>query len=380
MNNLHITLTEFRNESRVLKEAESLANSGIVESIFIAALHADKLQLDQEYTKKILLHRFNLKTRNLGTNFAIQIIKYLELCLRIYFFYKNKKIKIINIHSLSLLPLGVVLKYIYRANLIYDTHELETEKNEETQTRKIISKLLERYLIKSADLTIVVSNSIADWYEYEYKIKRPVVLLNVPKHTSIQSFDHFRNQLSISKDQKILIYQGNLTSARGVSLILNAFKKRSDDRIVIVFMGYGPLENEIIEAASSNKNIFFYPAVKPNVVLEYTASADIGIHLIQNTCLNHYYCMPNKLFEYSMAGLPVIVSNMKDMSEFVKQNNIGMIIDEFTTEAINEAIDNLLTANLEAIRKNAYSTACKNSWEVQELIMFESYAKLKLIH
>ena len=62
-------------------------------------------------------------------------------------------------------------------------------------------------------------------------------------------------------------------------------------------------------------------------MLRYTISADVGIHAIKNSCLNHYYCMPNKLFEYAMAGLPVIVSNMKEMRDFVLLNQMGVVVE-----------------------------------------------------
>ncbi len=242
--------------------------------------------------------------------------------------------------------------------------------------RKKISKILERFLIKHVDATIVVSQSISEWYASEYNIKNPVILFNSPNKFDLKNNNFFREKLSIREDQIILIYQGGLSIARGVNLILDAFKKRNDDRVVILFMGYGELLEDINQAASRYSNIFFYPAVDPRVVIEYTSSADFGIHLIQNTCLNHKYCMPNKLFEYSMSGLPVLVSDMKDMAEFVVNNKIGAVISNFSATGINNAIDDLLIRDLEEMKINSYEVACKNSWEVQEKKMLEAYKSI----
>lgn len=274
---------------------------------------------------------------------------------------------------MALLPLGVILKKIYKAQLIYDTHELETEKNGLVGFRQKISKFLERILIKHVNLTIVVSESIADWYMNEYNLSRPTVVLNVPRKQTLSSCNHFREQLNIQSNQLILLYQGGLMKGRGVHLILEAFKQRNQDNIVAIFMGYGELEEEIKLASKQSNNIYFYPAVSPNVVLDYTSSADIGISLIENTCLSYYYCMPNKLFEYAMTGLPIIVSNMKDMSEIVNKNNMGVVIKDFSPDGINIAIDNLLQQDLNIIKSNAYSTACANSWEIQEQKMLAAY-------
>lgn len=373
MNNLHIIASEFKNASRVLKQTKSLVNSEVVDNVYIAALHLEGLDKEVNYGDKRELKRFSLRSRKLSKFFLVQLIKYVEFCISIYFHYKNKNVGMVNIHNLSMLPLGVLLKYRYNAILIYDAHELEAERNGLIGIRKKISKWIEKTLIKYVDMTIVVSESIADWYEKKYDIQRPVVVLNSPKKRVINKTNIFREELSIRDDQKILIYQGGLFHGRGINLILDAFKSRISDGIVVVFMGYGGLEKEIKDAAAQYPNIFFLPAVNPDVVLEYTSSADVGLSLIENTCLSYYYCMPNKLFEYSMAGLPVLVSNMKDMSEMVISNNMGVVVDNYTSIAINKAIDNFLNKDLDVMKENAYRAACENSWEVQEKKMLNAY-------
>jgi len=110
MNNLHISLTEFRNESRVLKETKSLIRTSFFDQIYIAALHSKDLLSEELYAEKIIANRFVLSTKGWGKSFIVQLFKYLEYCVRIYFFYSCKNIKVINVHSVSLLPLGIALK------------------------------------------------------------------------------------------------------------------------------------------------------------------------------------------------------------------------------------------------------------------------------
>lgn len=376
MNNLHISLTEFRNESRILKQTNTLVNSGLVGQVFIASLWAEGLQEQQTYTDKITCNRFELKSRSWSKSFAVQVFKYFEFCWRVYRFYKTKNIKLVNIHSLGLLPLGVFLKWAYKAKLVYDTHELETETNGLAGFRKKLSKKLEKLLIKKADLTLVVSENIADWYAKEYKMPRPPVVKNAPWAQTPAKTDVFRKKFAIRDEQTIFLYQGGLAKGRGVPFILEAFKARTNDQAVIVFMGYGELEEEIIQASKETDTIFYMPAVSPDQVLEHTVAADVGIHMIQNTCLNHYYCMPNKLFEYSMAGLAVVVSNMKEMAEFVTQNNSGSVLKDMTVEALNNLIEQVLVQDLQQVKENARQAALNNSWEVQEKIMLDAYVKL----
>lgn len=372
-NNLHITLTEFRNESRLLKEANSLLKHGVVQTVYVAALHAESLAVDQTYGERLVARRFKLSTRKMSKNLVAQIVKYLEFCFSVFFYYKKKEVKIVNVHSLGLLPLGVALKYFYGSKLIYDAHELETEKNGDRGFRKKLSKWLESLLINRADMMIVVSESIADWYEKAYSMTRPPVILNAPNRRELIKTNHFSNDLGIREDQVIFLYQGVLASGRGVDLILDAFKLRDGDNAVVVFMGYGPLAEKVKKQSAQNKNIFYYSAVTPSIVLEYTASADIGLSLVENTCLSYFYSMPNKLFEYAMAGLPVLVSDMKDMSALVNEYKMGGVIEDFSVVGVNLAIDKLLKSDLSEIKTNAYRAACDHAWEIQEDKLIGAY-------
>jgi glycosyltransferase involved in cell wall biosynthesis len=300
----------------------------------------------------------------------------LEFVLRVFFFYKKKKIAIVNIHVLELLPLGYLLKLIYGAKLIYDTHELETEISVSHGYKKKLRKLVERLLIKKADHVFVVSENIADWYSDTYSIPRPTVLLNSPPEQHVEKNDYFRDKFSLRKDQLIVIYQGSLHVERGINVILEYFKKNKNDKIVIVFMGGGELEKEIQSTSKSYNNVFFHKAVPSCELLNYTASADVGIHPIKNNCLNHNFCMPNKLFEYAMAGLPVIVSNVKEMSAFVKKHQMGVVMEDDTAKSFNKAIERLLSMNLAALKQNAKKAALDNSWEHQEKKLLTLYKNL----
>ena len=375
MNNLHISLTEFRNESRVLKETNSILNNNIASKIYIASLYTNDLEEEKIYKDNLILNRFNLSSRRFNKNLFIQVLKYLEFIFRVSFFYRKKNIKMVNIHSIALLPLGLLLKYLYKAILVYDTHELETEINGLKGMRKKLAKFMEKRLIKKCDIIFVVSENIADWYENEYNIKRPVVVKNAPRLIDTKKTNHFRENLSIKEDSIIVLYQGGLSKGRGIDLLLECFKKRDDDKVVIVFMGYGQLEEEIKNVSKERINIFFHPAVSPEIVLEYTASADIGISFIENICLSYYYCLPNKLFEYAMVGLPVIVSNMKEMKELVEKYNMGIVVVDNKLESINNAIDKILQSDIKQMKQNSRRCAEENSWAEQEKKMIKEYKK-----
>jgi len=359
-----------------VKQVSSLLASQLFESIKIIALGADDLPNEAILAPNLKVLRINLATRKLPKSSVFQSVKYTEFLLRCLLIARREKPQILNVHTLDLLPLGLMFKKIYGAKLVYDTHELETEKNGLRGLRKYASKRIESLFINSCDLIFVVGENIASWYAKSHRIKRPIVVKNAPRSYLRTRNNLFRKTFGILPGQKILLYQGGLMKGRGVQLILEAFKERNDNSVVVVFMGYGDLKNEVKHAADVHSNIFYLPAVPPDVVLDYTTSADIGISLIENTCLSYYYCMPNKLFEYAMAGLPVIVSNMKEMADAVHAADFGVVLTEYSLESINATVDRLLERDLSRLSDNAYQYALANSWEHQEKRMLGAYQRL----
>lgn len=126
-----------------------------------------------------------------------------------------------------------------------------------------------------------------------YAVK-PTILYNSPKFIKPKKQIFLERNFSIKQSSIIMLYQGGLSRGRGLELLLDAFKIRKDDIVVIVFMGYGELEETIKDYANKYSNIFYHVAVSPNELLDYTSSAAAAVSYIYNSCLNYYYCMPNK--------------------------------------------------------------------------------------
>lgn len=383
MKNIHICMNDFKNASRVIKQTNSLIDHKIFDEIIVLALTSDKPYKKSDIVNDIIICRIRLLSGLLPTHltsYSLKLffhsLKYIEFFVKTSYFIYKARPNVVNAHSIEVLPIALIAKKLTKCKIVYDTHELETEKNGVFGKVKVLLKIFEKQAIKKVDLVFVVSDSISDWYQNTYKIERPPVIMNVPKAHSIDKKDKFREQLNIRKDQIILLYQGGFMKGRGISLVLEAFKCRADDKVVVVFMGSGLYEQEIKLASNNYSNIYFLPAVAPEIVLEYTASADVGISLIENICLSYYYCMPNKLFEYSMAGLPVLVSNMKDMSKLVISNQMGLVISEYSVQSINDTIDLLIKNDLSQMKKNSHKAAMSLSWELQEKKMISAYNKL----
>ena len=280
--NLHIYQSSFKYESRILKETKSIASSGVVDKVIIAAIWENGLKEYEKLDNKIEVWRVPLKTRIFAGGSLVKVFQHIEWAFKIFSRFRNAGIKYVQCHSLSTLPIAVLIKIFARSKIVYDAHELETEKGKRGIRQKT-SKLLERLLIHYTDSIIVVSDSIAEWYKNQYSLKQVYVIKNFPyqENNINEPSNILKDTFSIQGNEMLYIYQGVLSKGRSIEILLNVFSK-VDKKKHIVFMGYGELTNTIKKYDNDFSNIHFHPAVKPEEILNYTKSADVGICLFEN--------------------------------------------------------------------------------------------------
>ncbi len=364
--NLHISLTPFKNESRVIKQTNSLIKHQLFDKIYILALHEEGLAINEGLSPQIQVHRIVLKTRGWSKGLASQIIKYLELSFKILRFALKVRPKVVNIHSLTLLPLGSLIKLSSGARLVYDTHELETETDGLTGLRQTLARIVEKIFIRFANATVVVGKEILNWYVAAYKCKNVVAVLNCPNYIEQEKTEIIRKEFGIELNRKIILYLGGISEGRGVRYLLGAFHALTDHNYALVFIGYGDLEELVSTYSKKNEHIYLRKAVQPAEVIQYAASADIGVSIIENNCLSYTYCLPNKLFEYTMAGIPTIVSDLPEMRRVVDAYKIGLAIPAKANSELKNVLRQIDEIPADEMQGNLNKAARDLNWENQE--------------
>lgn len=349
-------------ESRIFKTTKTISH--LFDEIILLGIGANELN-----KKEVIFNNVSIKRSPKVQKKSLRFILYYFWT---FFQLIKYRPKVLTIHSLELLPFALLAK-LMRSKVIYDAHELETEKNGMGGLRKKISKTVEKIGIKFCDKTIVVGFEIANFYEKLYH-KKPEVILNIPYLNSNKNNnkDLFRKEFDIKNEDVIFLYQGLLGKGRGIEGLINAFSQLQNTNKKLVFMGYGVLEEEVITASKKSKNIFYKEAVSPDKVLNYTQSSDFGLSLIENTSLSYYYCLPNKLFEYTQAEIPVIVSDNIEMKNIVLENKIGYCIEN-NAEAIKNLISALNNENKQEFKTNLIDFKNRFNWEHQEAKLKEIY-------
>lgn len=378
MNILHLTHTDINSDSRILKEMQSLAKSNDAYNVRGIGVRFDTQDQNTNNVDGIDIYSIVLRSRKWtflprGLRHSCSLI---ELTSKMFFKSLKLKPKVIHCNDTLVLPLGVMVKAFTGAKLVYDAHELESDKNGLSKTLGKMTLFTEKRLWRFVDALIVVSPSIDKWYMDNIGDKYSEVILNAPILPEKQGTDnhtYLRQHFSIAQESKIFLYVGALVEGRGIELLTEAFKS-PDIQSSLVFLGYGNLSESLKKMANETENIYVHDAVPHEEVVPIAKSADVGLCLIQNVSLSDYYCLPNKLFEYCFAEIPVLASNFPDIAQTVEKYNLGKCT-ELSSQSIYKALKEF--ESMDELEKIDVSELYELSWTAQEEKLIKLYDKLK---
>ena len=326
----HLAFASFRNESRALRSASSaLESAGAARVVFVGYAEAGAPAREDTMPGCHTIRLRRPPFRGLP-RIAARSIQWAFWTIQAVTTLRREHTDLLQCHSLAALPASVLVKILNRVPLIYDAHELETERVGWGSVQKWAARVLERRLITYSDHVFVVSSLIEQWYRDHYGIDAISLLRNVPRKPAGSFVQNrlLRNALGISDNVLLFIYLGAIGEGRGFRQIIEAFAGLGNDRHV-VFMGGGPEDRavlEVVEASRRYGNVHWHPPVPNAQVIEYASGADVGISLIEDICLSYRYCLPNKVHECRLAGLPVIVSDLPEMARFVADSGCGWAV------------------------------------------------------
>lgn len=373
--NVHIYPAPIAHQSRVLKVTATLIKKRFVEQIIIVGRSGLSLPSRSQIDKSRAIEGFPISESR--GSFLSRSLRFVVWSLRVFSRFRSKKIDMVNCHSLSVLPLCLALKVWHQAILIYEPHELETETSQMRGFKKAICKSIEGLLIKHVHWTILVSDPIETWYRKHYNLVNTSVVMNCPAMSPVCASQYFHERYNVPLHTPIFLYQGILGKGRGIELIVAAFGAMPDEA-VLVLLGYGELFDWAQTQSKHFKNVYVQQAVPQSELHAITCSANFGFSMPEPGPLNHEYCMPNKLFEYIMAGVPVLVSNTLEQRKVVQQFDIGEIAIALTPEAIRSAVRKLLSSDGSKFKSGLDRARLEYCWERQEIVLERTYNRILL--
>jgi glycosyltransferase involved in cell wall biosynthesis len=285
-------------------------------------------------------------------------------------------------HDVDGLGAAVRAKRALGAPLIYDAHELFPDMaaagRPDYERRGWIR--YERRLIRHADAVFAVTASRAEVMARRFAIS-PRVIRNVPEtsHEPAEPAADLRESLAAgARAGVVLLYLGGMQASRGLEEAIRALERLPDCRLVLMGSGeerYVERLRTIAHEAGVAERLEIRPPVRPHEVVAVTAAADVGVVLNHRTNLNNYLSLPNKIFEYVVAGLPVVASDFPDMAELVNGYGVGVTCDPEDPAGIARAVEAVLRER-ERYREGARRAAPELTWERESEAFLSSVAEL----
>ena len=285
-------------------------------------------------------------------------------------------------NDLPMLPVAAQLAQRCGARLVYDSHELYCEQEFSDREKRRWAEIEAKYIDK-CDVVITVNRSVATELERRYPINDVKVIYNAERTQQAPLVSgRLHEVFGLSAEKKIVLMQGGLSAGRHLEVLVDAMRYVQNRSVVLVLLGNGLLLDSLKKKAQQQgltERVYFHAAVPQNALLEMTAAADAGVIPYQATCLNNYYCTPNKLFEFIAAGLPILATDLPEIRKMVHEQEIGLVGDTSSPQKLAALMDDFFAdehrfAEWKAQVRVARQHIC---WEQEEKKLVEIYEALR---
>lgn len=262
------------------------------------------------------------------------------------------------------------------ARIVYDSHELASEEHADNRLWRLVAqkhtRAIESGFIRRADAVITVSDGISSTLQNLYDLpERPLVVRNALAYRNV-------SPASLSEPLRLL-FHGIMKGGRGIEALIGAMPLLPQFRLTLrgdAAPSYLARLQTLAARLGATAQIKFEPAVPHEAVVTAAASSHIGVFCAPLDTRHNRFAMPNKVYEYLMAGLAVLVTDGTDLATLVREHECGLTAADSTPEAIAAALRTLPLPELDRMRANALAAARKLSWEEERERLIELYDRL----
>ena len=285
-------------------------------------------------------------------------------------------------HDIPALLAGCKLK---RKNmttkLVWDAHEIYQEMGNGTEARSLAMHAIVHQCAPKIDQFITINDNIASYYADRHNLINSTVITNAcSRKVSSSLKSPLRQMLSVSDKEKIILYQGGFSPGRGLEELAEA-ARYAPEHWHFVFMGEGPLKGVLLDKAKvydeKLRKLHILPPVPRDDLEMWSSGADLGVIPYKNTCLNHKYCTPNKLWEYPAAGVPVLATGLVEIKRRIDDYNCGIALqEEWTPQDLAGVLGSLSDNELADYKIGCEDLMEAENWERSKTSLLSLFADL----
>jgi len=305
---------------------------------------------------------------------------YAEYQFRLFFVLLFNRSTLLFSNDLDTLLPNYIVSNLKRKPLIYDSHEYFTGVPEllAHPAKQRIWQRLEKMIIPKLKYMFTVNESIAGLYNSEFGVDVKV-MRNLPLKKELPA-KVSRKDLGLPEDKNIILLQGaGINVDRGVEEAIQAMQHI--DNALLLIIGGGDAIAGLKTLATElrlNEKIRFISKLPFEELVQYTVQADIGLTLDKDTNINYRYSLPNKLFDYIHAGIPVLASPLIEIKKIIEQYKIGECIESHEPAELARRINSMLAdkTKLNFYKENTHKAKEELCWNNEKKILTETLKAL----
>ena len=327
------------------------------------------------------LRHKNIEYRRFRLLFNRGFLFYASYNVRLFLFLLSRKeISLLVSNDLDTLPANFLVSRIRKKSLVYDSHEYFTEVPELID-RKFVKRFwekLEKFLVPKVDFACTVNETLAKLYSAKYGIAFHVIR-NLPDKTGPIIDYHIPDHLS---GLKLILYQGSVNRDRGLEEMMELLTDLPYAALIIA--GDGDVLNELkLYARELNleDRIFFAGRLCPMKLKSLTSKVHLGISLEKKTNMNYFYALPNKLFDYIQACVPIVCSGFPEMKRILDEYEVGISVDPSDRGKLKKTIEMALNDEelRETWKRNCQVASEILSWKNEQKELIYLYKKAGMV-
>jgi glycosyltransferase involved in cell wall biosynthesis len=282
---------------------------------------------------------------------------------------------LIHCNDYNTMWVGVFARLMGGSTVVYDSHELWADRNGRREPRWWLIAC-EWLFVHAAHRTFTASPGYSDVIGRRYRIRRPGVIRNIPDASMLAGVS--RNGNSPDRPpERVALYVGALTTGRGLELSIMALDQLEDVRLRLVGPARPAYLKQLVELADHegvSDRVEFAGAVSPSELIASIREASVGLALIQPVCLSYRMSLPNKVFEYVAAGLPVLGSDLPAISALVNEHRIGLLARPGEVDDVAAKLEAMLEPERnEAFREASREAFTELNWDHEAVRLAEEY-------
>jgi glycosyltransferase involved in cell wall biosynthesis len=318
-------------------------------------------------------------TKRMRLVFSKGAFFYAEFQLRLLLFLLFRKADLLVANDLDTILPNYLVSKARRIPVVYDTHEYFLGVPE-IQSKAFVKKVwgaVERFCFPKIKDIITVNDSIAALYQSDYGIA-PKVVRNIPLKKTLPT-PLTRKDLNLPEDEPIILLQGaGINVDRGAEEAVAAMQYL--DKGLLLIVGDGdvlPQLKVLVKELRLDKKVRFIARVPFEVLASYTQLAAIGLSIDKLDNVNYINSLPNKLFDYMHAGVPILASRVKEVAKIIEAYDIGILIDSHDPKHMAACMETMISNADKTKRWKANLVQASNdmTWQKECKILDTIYNK-----